>query len=310
MKIVFMGTPDFAVNVLQGLIDNNYDVVGVVSQPDKEVGRKRILTPTPVKEVALKYNIPVFQPIKIRNEFDDILALKPDLIVTCAYGQIIPKEILDYPRLGCINVHGSLLPKLRGGAPIHHAIMDGLEETGITIMYMDVSMDSGDIISQRSVPITDNDNVGTLWDKLSLLGRDLLIDTLPSIIDGTNDRIKQDESLVTFGFNVKREEEHINFNNTSRIVFNHVRGLNPWPSAYAVLDDAEMKIYECDMLDKDFSTKTCGEIVDVNKEGIVVKTIDGAVVLKIIKPFGKKMMNAKDYVNGIGKDNLIGKVFK
>ena len=164
-----MGTPDFAVNVLQGLIDNNYDVVGVVSQPDKEVGRKRILTPTPVKEVALKYNIPVFQPVKIRKEFDDILALEPDMIVTCAYGQIIPKEILDYPRLGCINVHGSLLPKLRGGAPIHHAIMDGLDETGITIMYMDVSMDSGDIISQRSIPITDSDNVGILWDKLSFV---------------------------------------------------------------------------------------------------------------------------------------------
>lgn len=310
MKIVFMGTPDFAVNVLQGLIDNNYDVVGVVSQPDKEVGRKRILTPTPVKEVALKYNIPVFQPVKIRKEFDDILALEPDMIVTCAYGQIIPKEILDYPRLGCINVHGSLLPKLRGGAPIHHAIMDGLEETGITIMYMDVSMDSGDIISQRSIPITDSDNVGILWDKLSLLGRDLLLDTLPSIIDGTNDRIKQDESLVTFGYNVKREEEHLDFNNTSRKVFNHIRGLNPWPSAYAVLDDQEMKIYDSEILDKDFSTKTCGEIVDVNKEGIVVKTVDGSIVLKTIKPFGKKMMNAKDYVNGIGKDNLIGKVFK
>ena len=310
MKIVFMGTPDFAVNVLQGLIDNNYDVVGVVSQPDKEVGRKRILTPTPVKEVALKYNIPVFQPIKIRNEYDDILALEPDLIVTCAYGQIIPKEILDYPRLGCINVHGSLLPKLRGGAPIHHAIMDGLEETGITIMYMDVSMDSGDIISQRSIPITESDNVGILWDKLSLLGRDLLIDTLPSIIDGTNERIKQDESLVTFGFNVKREEEHVDFNKTSREVFNHVRGLNPWPSAYAILDENEMKIYECDILDKQFSTKTCGEIVDVTKEGIVVKTSDGSVALKTIKPFGKKMMNARDYVNGIGKDNLIGKVLR
>ena len=310
MKIVFMGTPDFAVNVLQGLIDNNYDVVGVVSQPDKEVGRKRILTPTPVKEVALRYNIPVFQPIKIRNEYDDILALEPDLIVTCAYGQIIPKEILDYPRLGCINVHGSLLPKLRGGAPIHHAIMDGLEETGITIMYMDVSMDSGDIISQRSIPITDSDNVGILWDKLSLLGRDLLIDTLPSIIDGTNERIKQDESLVTFGFNVKREEEHIDFNKTSREVFNHVRGLNPWPSAYAILDENEMKIYECDILDKEFSTKTCGEIVDVTKDGIVVKTSDKSVVLKTIKPFGKKMMNARDYVNGVGKDNLIGKVLK
>ena len=310
MKIVFMGTPDFAVNVLQGLIDNNYDVVGVVSQPDKEVGRKRILTPTPVKEVALKYNIPVFQPVKIRKEFDDILALEPDMIVTCAYGQIIPKEILDYPRLGCINVHGSLLPKLRGGAPIHHAIINGDNKTGITIMYMDLSMDSGDIISQRSIPITDSDNVGILWDKLSLLGRDLLLDTLPSIIDGTNDRIKQDESLVSFGYNVKREEEHLDFNNTSRKIFNHIRGLNPWPSAYAVLDDQEMKIYDSEILDKDFSTKTCGEIVDVNKDGIVVKTVDGSIVLKTIKPFGKKMMNAKDYVNGIGKDNLIGKVFK
>ena len=310
MKVVFMGTPDFAVNVLQGLIDNNYDVVGVVSQPDKEVGRKRILTPTPVKEVALKYNIPVFQPVKIRNDYDAILALEPDIIITCAYGQIIPKAILDYPKLGCINVHGSLLPKLRGGAPIHHAIMDGLKETGITIMYMDVSMDSGDIISQRSIPITDSDNVGILWDKLSLLGRDLLIDTLPSIIEGTNERIKQDESLVTFGYNVKREEEHVDFNKTSREVFNHVRGLNPWPSAYAILDDQEMKIYECDILIKEFSTKTCGEIVDVTKEGIVVKTSDGSVILKTIKPFGKKMMNAKDYVNGIGKDNLIGKVLK
>ena len=310
MKVVFMGTPDFAVNVLQGLIDNNYDVVGVVSQPDKEVGRKRVLTPTPVKEVAMKYNIPVFQPVKIRKEYDDILALEPDIIITCAYGQIIPKEILDYPRLGCINVHGSLLPKLRGGAPIHHAIMDGLEETGITIMYMDVSMDSGDIISQRSIPITDSDNVGILWDKLSLLGRDLLIDTLPSIIEGTNERIKQDESLVTFGYNVKREEEHVDFNNTSRKVFNHIRGLNPWPSANAILDDSEMKIYECDILDKKYPNNICGEIVDITKEGIVVKTSDSSVVLKTIKPFGKKMMNAKDYVNGIGKDNLIGKVLK
>ena len=309
LKILFMGTPDFSVNILQGLIDN-YDVVGVVTQPDKEVGRHKEIKFPPVKELALKNDIRVFQPVNIRDDYSDILGLNPDIIVTCAYGQIIPKEILDAPRLGCINVHGSLLPKLRGGAPIHHAIMDGLEETGITIMYMDVSMDSGDIISQRSIPITDNDNVGILWDKLSLLGRDLLIDTLPSIIDGTNDRIKQDESLVTFGFNVKREEEHVDFNKSTREVFNHVRGLNPWPSAYAILDENEMKIYECDMLEKEFSTKACGEIVDINKEGIVVKTNDGAVVLKTIKPFGKKMMNAKDYVNGVGKDNLIGKVLK
>ena len=309
MRIVFMGTPDFSVPVLEGLIEN-YNVVGVVSQPDKEVGRKRVLTPTPTKEVALKHNIPVIQPIKIRKEFQDVLDLKPDLIVTCAYGQIIPKEILDCPKLGCINVHGSLLPKLRGGAPIHHAIIDGYEETGITIMYMDVGMDSGDIISQRSIKIEDSDNVGLLWDKMSLLGRDLLLDTLPSIIDGTNERIKQDESLVTFGLNIKREEEHIDFNKTSREVFNQIRGLNPWPSANAILDDQEMKIYSSVIGDRTFNNKTNGEICDVTKKGISVKTEDGEIILTDIKPFGKKRMDAYSYVNGVGKDNLIGKVFK
>ena len=309
MRIVFMGTPDFSVPVLEGLIEN-YNVVGVVSQPDKEVGRKRVLTPTPTKEVALKHNIPVIQPIKIRKEFQDVLDLKPDLIVTCAYGQIIPKEILDCPKLGCINVHGSLLPKLRGGAPIHHAIIDGYEETGITIMYMDVGMDSGDIISQRSIKIEDSDNVGLLWDKMSLLGRDLLLETLPSIIDGTNERIKQDESLVTFGLNIKREEEHIDFNKTSREVFNQIRGLNPWPSANAILDDQEMKIYSSVIGDRTFNNKTNGEICDVTKKGISVKTEDGEIILTDIKPFGKKRMDAYSYVNGVGKDNLIGKVFK
>lgn len=309
MRVVFMGTPDFAVNVLQGLIDN-YEVVGVVSQPDKEVGRKRILTPTPVKELAMKYNIPVLQPIKIRKEYEAVLELKPDMIVTCAYGQIIPDEILNYPKLGCINVHGSLLPKLRGGAPIHHAIIDGLDETGITIMYMDSKMDSGDIISQRSTKILDSDNVGVLWDKLSLMGRDLLLDTLPSIIDGTNDRIKQNEDEVTFGFNVKREEEHLDFNKTSREVFNHIRGLNPWPSAYVIFDGLEFKIYDSIIGDKTYPNKKVGEICDVTKKGISVKTNDGEIIITDLKPFGKKRMDANSYVNGIGKDNLIGKVFE
>lgn len=309
MRVVFMGTPDFAVNVLQGLIDN-YEVVGVVSQPDKEVGRKRILTPTPVKELAMKYNIPVLQPIKIRKEYEAVLELKPDMIVTCAYGQIIPDEILNYPKLGCINVHGSLLPKLRGGAPIHHAIIDGLDETGITIMYMDSKMDSGDIISQRSIKILDSDNVGILWDKLSLMGRDLLLDTLPSIIDRTNDRIKQNEDEVTFGFNVKREEEHLDFNKTSREVFNHIRGLNPWPSAYVIFDGLEFKIYDSIIGDKTYPNKKVGEICDVTKKGISVKTNDGEIIITDLKPFGKKRMDANSYVNGIGKDNLIGKVFE
>lgn len=308
MKIVFMGTPDFAVNVLQGLIDN-YDVVGVVSQPDKKIGRHQVLTNTPVKELALKYDIPVFQPVKIREDYEDILNLNPDLIVTCAYGQIIPKAILDYPRLGCINVHASLLPKLRGGAPIHKSIIDDYGTTGVTIMYMDVKMDSGDIISQREVKILDSDNLESLHDKLSEVGTSLLLDTLPSIIDGSNSRTKQNEDEVTYAYNIKREEEHIDFSKTSREVFNLIRGLCPVPSSNAILDEKEMKIYKSTISSKNYNGEY-GEIVDITKEGLVVKTGDAAIILTEVKPFGKKKMDANSYVNGIGKNNLIGKVFK
>ena len=308
MRVVFMGTPDFAVSVLQALIDN-YDVVGVVSQPDKRVGRHQELKATPVKELALKYNIPVFQPVKIREDYDDILSLNPDIIITCAYGQIIPKSILDFPRLGCINVHASLLPKLRGGAPIHKAIIDGYKTTGITIMYMDCKMDSGDIISQEEIPILEDDNLEKLHDKLSEVGAKLLIETLPSVIDGTNERIKQDLDEVTYAYNIKREEEHIDFSKSSRDVFNLIRGLSPVPSANAILDSKEMKIYEGYILDKEYKGVS-SEIVDIIKDGIVVKTGDGAIVLTSIKPFGKKRMDAKSFVNGYGRDNLIGKVFE
>ena len=307
-KVVFMGTPDFAVPILEGLIEN-YEVIGVVSQPDKRVGRKQELVNTPIKEVALRNNIPVFQPEKIRVEYQNVLDLNPDIIVTCAYGQIIPKEILDAPRLGCINVHGSLLPKLRGGAPIHWTIINGDKKTGMTIMYMDVKMDSGDIISQRETEITDSDNLESLYDRMSLIGRDLLLDTMPSIIEGTNSRTKQNEDEVTFGFNVKREEEHIDFNKTSREVFNLIRGLCPVPGANAVLDGSEMKIYSAIISDKHPNGK-CGEITNIYKNGIGVCTNDGEVILTDIKPFGKKRMLVNSYLNGIDKNKLIGKVFE
>ena len=308
MKVIFMGTPDFAVPVLEGLIEN-YEVVLVVSQPDKRVGRKQELRNTPIKEVALKNNIPVFQPTKIREDYEEIINLNPDIIVTCAYGQIIPKVILDCPRLGCINVHASLLPKLRGGAPIHKAIIDGYKTTGITIMYMDVKMDNGDIISQKEIEITDSDNLESLHDKLSVLGKELLLETLPSIIEGTNTRTKQNEADVTFAYNITREEEHIDFNKTSREVFNLIRGLSPVPGSNAILFDNEMKIYESIINDKKYSGNP-GEIVDITKQGIVVKTGDGSITITKLKPFGKKMMDAASYVNGIGKDKLIGKVFE
>ncbi len=310
MRIVFMGTPDFAVGVLQGLIDQYHDnIVGVVSQPDKRVGRHQILVPTPVKELALKYQIPVLQPIRIREDFDDVLKLNPDIIITCAYGQIIPKEILDYPKYGCINVHASLLPKLRGGAPIHKAIIDDYRVTGVTIMYMDTKMDTGDMISKVEVPILDSDNLESLHDKLSVAGEKLLLETLPSILDGTARREKQKEEDATFAYNIKREEEHVDFSKTSREVFNLIRGLSPIPSANAILDGLEMKFYASEILSKTYSG-SFGEIVDVTKKGIVVKTLDGAILITEIKPFGKKRMLASSYLNGVSSESLLGKVFQ
>ena len=308
IKVVFMGTPDFAVPVLQSLIDH-YDVVGVVCQPDKMVGRHQEVVYPPTKKLALEHHIRVFQPIKIREDYEDILNLHPDIIITCAYGQIIPKAILDYPRLGCINVHASLLPKLRGGAPIHKALIDGYSKTGITIMYMDVKMDNGDIICQRETKIEETDNLESLHDRLSLMGRDLLMEVLPSIIDGSNPREKQKEEEVTFAYNIKREEEHIDFTKSSLEVFNLIRGLSPIPGANAILFDQEMKILESKKIEGNYSG-SCGEIVQVSKEGIVVKTKDGAILLTKIKPFGKKEMDAASYVNGVGKDHLLGKVFQ
>ena len=307
MKVLFMGTPKFACNVLQGLIDN-YDVVGVVSQPDKEVGRKKVLTATPIKELALNNNIKVLQPIKIRNEYEEILALEPDIIVTCAYGQIIPKEILDYPKYGCINVHASLLPKYRGGAPIHRAIMNGDSETGITIMYMDEGMDTGDMISKKSIPIEEDDNLETLSDKLSVLGSELLLETLPSIIDGSCKREKQDENLVSYAYNINRDEEHIDFNKTSREIYNLVRALSPSIGAYALLDDERLKVYKTRIGSNKYDN--IGTINTIYKDGISISTNDGEIILEEIQPFGKKKMDVSSYLNGIDKDKLIGKVLK
>lgn len=308
MKVIFMGTPDFAVPVLQGLIDN-YEVVLVVTQPDKKVGRHHLLQPPPIKALAMKYNIPVFQPAKIRSDYQEVLDYKPDMIVTCAYGQIVPKEVLDCPKFGCINVHASLLPKLRGGAPIHKAIIEGHASTGITIMYMDVGMDDGDIISQSEVEILDSDNLESLHDKLSVLGAELLLDTIPSILNGTNKRLKQDINEVTFAYNIKREEEHIDFSKSSREIYNLIRGLFPTPMANAILFEREIKICESRLFDKIYSSNVYGEIVEVLKEGIVVVTGDGALLITKVKPFGKKVMDASSYVNGIGKEKIIGKVF-
>ena len=290
-----MGTPDFAVPILETLIQNT-NVVLVVSQPDKKVGRKQILTKTPNHEVADKYGIPVFQPEKIKNDYERILEVKPDIIITCAYGQIIPKVLLDLPRLGCINVHASLLPKLRGGAPLHHAIIDGLDKTGVTIMYMDEAMDTGDIISTISYDIKSSDTTEDIHDTLRELGAKLLIDTLPSIVLGTNRRIKQNETEATYGYNITREEEHIDFNKSGILIDRLVRGLYSWPLANTIIGDTEYKIVAGYFIK---GKGNPGMISDISKKVLGIGCLDGTYYVTKIKPAGKKIMDIKDFLNGI-----------
>ena len=299
-KVIFMGTPDFAVPVLETLIKLT-DVVAVVTQPDKFIGRNHEIKFSPIKETAIKNSIKVLQPEKIRNEKECVLNIDVDLIVTCAYGQILPEEILDHPKIAAINVHASLLPYLRGGAPIHHAIIDGYDKTGVTIMYMDKEMDSGDIISQSETVISPDDNVGTLHDRLSMMGAKLLEETLPSIVSGTNNRIKQDSEKVTFAKIIKREDEHIDFTKTGKEIINLIRGLNPWPLANTIINDEEYKIIEASF--ENSSINETGKVV-FEKDKMGITCADGIIYLEKIKPFGKKTMLIKDYMNGIHDKNM------
>lgn len=308
IRVVFMGTPSFAVPVLEKLIRET-NVVLVVSQPDREKDRKGNLLPTPTKKLALENSIEVFQPLKIKEDYEKILLTNADIIITCAYGQIIPEIILNQPKYGCINVHGSLLPKLRGGAPIHHAIINGDKVTGITIMYMDKLMDSGDIISQAKLDILENDTLDIIYEKMSYLGAEQLIKTLPSIISGTNNRIKQDETQVTFGYNITKEEEKIDFSNCSHGVHNKIRGLSSIPGAYCLIDDKRLKVYRSE-LTTNKSGEPYGKIIDIDKTGIYVNTKDFVIKLTEIKLEGKKRCLVKDFINGIKVEDFIGKVLK
>lgn len=308
MKIVYMGTPEFAVNPLKKL-DENYDVIMVVTQPDKEVGRKKEIRYSEVKKYALDHDIEVFQPEKIRTDYQRIIDANPDVIITCAYGQIIPKELLEFPKYKCINIHASLLPKLRGGAPIHWSIINGDSKTGITIMYMNEKMDEGDILYQEEVEILDTDNVETLHDKLSDLGSKMIIDFIPRLETGDFTPVKQNNEEATYGYNVTREDEHIDFNKTSREIFNQIRGLNPWPVAYTTLDGKVFKVYSSKISNSKV-TGSVGEITNIYSDGIGVKTNDGEIIITEIKEEGKNRILVKDYLNGIhNKDSLLHKIF-
>ncbi len=295
LKVIFMGTPEFCLPVLDSLIKNT-NVSLVVSQPDKLVGRKKILTPTPVKSLALENNIEVFQPLKIREDYKRIIELNPDIIITCAYGQIIPKEILNCPKYGCINVHASLLPYLRGGAPIQHAIIDGYTKTGITIMYMDEAMDTGDIIASREITINKDDTYGSIYTKLQEIAPSLLIEVLPSIINKTNKRIKQDNSIATYAWNIKREEEHIDFNRKGLEIDSLVRGLNPIPYANTIINNIEYKVVSGYFVP---DNKVTPNKIVITKNMLGITCLDGIYYITEIKPAGKKVMAIKDFLNGI-----------
>jgi len=302
LNIVFMGTPDFAVPSLLQLLEKGYQVVGVVTQPDRPKGRKRVLTPPPVKVAALEAGIPVMQPERIRHPdaIAELARWEPDLIITAAFGQILPKAVLDMPRLGCINVHASLLPRYRGGAPIHRAIMNGETETGVTIMYMAEGLDTGDIISSVKVPIEPEDNVGTMFDKLAQAGARLLIETLPDLAAGRASRIPQNDAEATYAPNITREEERIDWSRSATELFNQIRGLNPWPVAYTLWQGETMKVWESKVISNSDSREDAepGTVLRTGAEGIDVACGAGTLRLTVVQPAGKKAMPAGEFVRG------------
>lgn len=307
-NIIFMGTPDFSATVLKGLLESKqYEILAVVTQPDRAVGRKKEIRMTPVKELALDYGLPIYQPEKLSKsaELDSLMNLNADGIVTAAFGQFLPSKLLDSVNFA-VNVHASLLPKYRGGAPIHYAIINGDKEAGVTIMEMVKEMDAGDMIARRAIPIEETDNVGTMFEKLALVGRDLLLDTLPSYLSGDLKPVPQDKNQVTFSPNISPEEERIDWTKTNRQLFNQIRGMYPWPVAHTLLNGERFKIYEATPVE---GSGQAGEILAIGKKELIVAAGEGALSLKTVQPAGKPKMTIVDFLNGLGRQLSVGDFF-
>lgn len=295
-RIVFMGTPEFACSVLKQLIDDEYLVVGVVSQPDKKVGRKQVITKTPVKLLAEDFSIPVLQPQRIKEDYQSILDLDPDLIITCAYGQIIPKVLLETPVLGAINIHASLLPRHRGGAPIHHAIIAGDIVTGISVMRMSPKMDAGAVCFQNQTDILETDTTGTLYAKLQVKAAEAIHASLPSILEGKAIFTEQDLSKVTFSYNISKEDEWIDFKRPTEVVYNHIRGLIPQPVGYCKLQGKTFKLHQ---VSKGISTNyPAGQVIGLINGAIEIATSDGAIAIHQCQIEGKSKMEAQSFWQG------------
>lgn len=299
MKVVYMGTPDFAVPPLKALIEK-HEVVAVISQPDKPKGRGKHMVPTPVKEEALKHNIPVYQPEKIKSDeaVELICSLNADIIVVAAYGQILPVSILETPKYGCINIHGSLLPKYRGAAPIQWAVIDGEKTSGVTIMYMEKGLDCGDMILKKEISVGADDTYGTLYDKISALGSSAVLEAVDMLENGTAKPEKQDDSLSTYAKKIEKEMGLIDWNKSTQDIINLIRGFNPMPGAFTFYEGNNFKIWRAVKADKDYIGKP-GEIVDVNpKLGFTVKTGDGSLLVCEMQAKGGKRMSSADYMRG------------
>ncbi|HEQ9408653.1 TPA: methionyl-tRNA formyltransferase [Streptococcus pyogenes] len=307
IKLLFMGTPQFSATVLKGLLDNPaYEILGVVTQPDRAVGRKKDIKVTPVKQLALEHGISIYQPEKLSGsqELIEIMGLGADGIITAAFGQFLPTILLDSVSFA-INVHASLLPKYRGGAPIHYAIMNGDKEAGVTIMEMIKEMDAGDMVAKASTPILETDNVGTLFEKLAIIGRDLLLDSLPAYLSGELKPIPQDHSQATFSPNISPEQEKLDWTMSNQEVFNHIRGMNPWPVAHTFLERQRLKIYEAQLAEGEGLP---GQVIVKTKKSLVIATGQGALSLIVVQPAGKPKMSIIDFLNGIGRKLEVGDI--
>ena len=300
MKIVFMGTPDFSVPVLDSLVYAGHEVVAVITQPDKPKGRGKEMQPTPVKEAAIKYDIPVYQPVKVRDEeFVKVLeGFNADAMVVVAFGQILTKNILDMPKYGCINVHASLLPKYRGAAPMQWSIIDGEKKTGVTIQQMDEGIDTGDILAIEEIELDEKETYGSLHDRLTVMGGPLVIKVLKELENGTVTRIKQNDEESNYVKIIKKSFGKIDFTMEAVRIERLIRGLNPWPSAFTTFNNKTLKIWDADVLDKEFDGEY-GEIVEVTKNDFTIKTGKGALVVNELQLEGKKRMDTAAFLRGV-----------
>ncbi len=310
MKIVFMGTPDFAVPTLENIVKHGHEVLAVVTQPDKPKGRGNSMQCSPVKEVALAHNIPVYQPVRIKKDeefIERLREMKPDAIVVIAFGQMLPQSVLDIPKYGCINVHGSLLPKYRGAAPIQWSLIDGEEETGVTTMMMDAGCDTGDMLLKATTKITKEDTGGSLFDRLATMGADLLIETLDACEKGTLTREKQGDSPTDYAKMLTKSFGLIDFEKDAAYIERLIRGLNPWPSAYTHLAGKTLKIWKADVAEGEAEGKI-GEIVEVGKDELIVKTGNGLLSIQELQLEGKKRMMVDAFLRGytVEKGTILG----